>query len=382
MTRPSESPTSQAPIRHATAAPTVDFPLQTPPEAPSFRALLIGAPLVAAMLGVGLGAMLRLHPATPLGVVTGALTFLAAWLHVRRVRLEVAAAARAQGRVTLDATTLRVIDGESSRALLRVDAPFGATLFATPTRDRLLLALTHRDGVAHLAGLAPRGSRHVELLARAITTPAADLPFESRAATFADADRLLDLVAALEARAPGAVDRVILSDAGMADLVLDGDRLRAGTVDFDLTRPLAWRGYSFQEGGALGAHVFAATQLRQADREIVLVSLAPVGEIGTPSLLPLDPREKIAGPLAESSVQHAIARDLRLARALVDMPPARASRVAIDRLFMPRIRQALDRAPYEETRIATPLRMSAIARSEAPIPTPPEGIERLRQSRP
>src|SRR5205823_8680217 len=136
-------------------------------------------------------------------------------------------------RMLLDATSRLRVDGASTTTLVRIDAPVGATLFATPARDHLVLALTHRDGVAFLGGHAPSGRHRIDLLARAMTTPASDLPVGPDIPVFARADRLLDLVAVLQERT-GALDRVYLSDASMGDVVLDGGKLRAGQLDFDL----------------------------------------------------------------------------------------------------------------------------------------------------
>ncbi len=294
----------------------------------------------------------------------------------RRLEAELATAPR----VCIEGTELWLVDGEGFRSLLRLDRPFGATLFSTPERDRLVLALTHRDGVEYLAAQAPSGTRHEALLARTVTTARSELPIAERMPTFDRGDRLLALVEALAARAGDALDRVWLSDAGMCDLVLDGRRLRAGELDFDLTRPLRWRGYTFQEGSALATQSYQATALRQGEREIVLVSLAPAAELATASILGGLDAHRRPGPLGLDAVQRALARDLRLARGLVDLPPPRALRVAIDRLFVPRLRAALDLAPAEE-HVAPPRPTPTTLPSEALI-TPPEGMEQLRSSRP
>jgi hypothetical protein len=85
------------------------------------------------------------------------------------------------------------------------------------------------------------------------------------------------------------------------------------------------------------------------------------------------------GPLTFEPIQRALARDLRLARGLAEMPPPRAQRVAVDRLFMPRLRQALDLAPAE-ARPTAPSR--ALEVPPEALKTPPEGVEHLRSSRP
>jgi hypothetical protein len=282
-------------------------------------------------------------------------------------------------RIVIDATSIVFVDGDATSTLVRIDAPVGATLFATPARDHVVLALTHRDGVAFLGGRSPSGRHRTDLLARAMTTPASDLPIAPEIPVFHRADRLLDLVAALEDTTRGALDRVFLSDASMGDVVLDGGKLRAGQLDFDLKNKLNWRSFTFQEGSALAASCYQATSIRQGDREVVLVALSPTGDIATPSIVGPPTTLVREGPLGCEEIQRALARDLRLARGLADMPPARSQRIAVDRLFMPRLRLALDAAPQD--RIPTPMRVSTPMPSEAPVPTP-DGIDQMRSSRP
>lgn len=349
------------------------LPLETIAELPSAVPFLVGAVL----FGAGVGALLALAIRFPmLGLaMSGALVaFVLAHLHVRTLVRAMNERAARIPRLVLDRRELVYVDGPSRTQILALDRRFGVTVLTSPSRSELVVAITHRDGVEYLAGRDPSGGQHVALLARAITTPDNDLPVGDRVPVFRDGDRLLDLVAALEARAPGALDRVFLSDAGMADVVLDGRKLRAGQLDFDLHSPLSWRAYSFQEGSSFASHSFQATQIRQDEREIVLVALSPTGELATPSLI--SPVPGRTGPLASEAIQRSLARDLRLAHCLADLPPPRAQRIAMDRLFVPRIRQALDLAPGIKVRVPranTPVE---------PLLTPAEGIEQLRQSSP
>ena len=347
------------------------------------------APILAALLlgggvGLALGAAidLGLAPNLALAIASGVVGVTIALAFARRTRNERVVEAARTPRIAIDSFALTLLDDGIQTPLLRVDQPFGATLLATPSRDVIVLALTHRDGVAFLAGRAPSGAHRTELLARAITTPESDLPLERSVPTFERGDQLLDIVAELEAKNPGALERVFLSDAGMADVVLDGRNLRAAQLDFDLRAPLRWRAYGFQEGSTFAANSYQATMIGQGDREVVLVALAPTGELATASVILHAGNGPRIGPLAFEAVQRALARDMRLARGLVDMPPPRAHRVAVDRWYMPRLREALDLAPAE--RLATPAR-GAVVPSDIPpeaLHTPPEGIEQLRSSRP
>jgi hypothetical protein len=345
---------------------------------------ILGALLVFGGVGVAVSAAMKLAlgPLLAVSITCAVVGILVAYAFDRRAREKIRALAARAPRITLGPTAITLVDDATETPVLGIDRPFGATLLATPSRDAIVLALTHRDGVAFLAGRAPSGAHRTELLARAITIPESDLPFERSVPTFEQGDRLLDVVAELEARNPGALDRVFLSDAGMADVVLDGRKLRAGQLDFDLRAPLRWRAYGFQEGSTFAANSYQATMIRQGDREVVLVALAPTGELATAAvILPTGTGPRI-GPLAFEEVQRALARDLRLARGLADMPPPRAQRVAVDRLFMPRLRAALDLAPAE--RIATPAPIPVVATDIPPeaLHTPPDGIEQLRSSRP
>jgi hypothetical protein len=77
--------------------------------------------------------------------------------------------------------------------------------------------------------------------------------------------------------------------------------------------------------------------VRQGHSEAVLVSLIP--SISSVSI-PLTPP---AGEVPE--VASAVLRDLRLMQASPEPPPPSELRVGIERMFMLRLRAALDRAP-------------------------------------
>jgi hypothetical protein len=353
----------------------LEFPVQSAPPKPNATPFVCGA----ALFGTGIGGLLalafHLRPIVPLALAGCVVAVVLAVVHARSVLRTLSARAARIPKLVLERDGLAFVDGGDKKAVLSLDRRFGVTLLTSPSRSELVVAITHRDGIEYLAGRNPTATRHVDILARAITTPDNDLPVNDRVPVFTEGDRLLDVVAALEARAPGALDRVFLSDAGMADVVLDGRKLRAGQLDFDLQSPLAWRAYSFQEGSSFASHSYQATQLRQGDREVVLVALSPTGELATPSIVSPPPGR--VGPLSSEHIQRALARDLRLAHCLADLPPPRTQRIAVDRLFVPRIRVALDTAPAEIVRVP---------RATTPVEvllTPPEGVEQpLRQSSP
>ncbi|MBI2393923.1 MAG: hypothetical protein HYV09_30405 [Deltaproteobacteria bacterium] len=349
------------------------FPLRDVPQPRYPVHVLAGATVFGGSIGGVLAALVGVKPVAAAAVAGALVAFTLVFLHVRRVMRAFAQRAARQPRLVLEHDALVYVDDDVRTTILPLDRRFGLTLFTTPSRAEVVVAITHRDGVEYLGGRDPSGQRHVELLARATTTPDNDLPVGARVPMLGDGDRFLELVGALEARAPGALDRVFLSDAGMADVVLDGDRLRAAQLDFDLRAPLSWRAYAFQEGSSFASHSFQATQVRQGEREVVLVSLSPTGELATPSIISPPPGR--TGPLASEVIQRSLARDLRLAHCLAEVPPPRHMRVAVDRLFVPRIRQALDAAPAE---------LVIVPRTSTPdvLVTPAEGIEALRQSSP
>jgi hypothetical protein len=113
-----------------------------------------------------------------------------------------------------------------------------------------------------------------------------------------------------------------LQDASGDPVVLDRGELRVGARRIDLSAPLEWRAFVFEELGVHAVSLCQATWVRQGDGEVVLV--APLGEGG-------------------ASIQGA--PDARLMQAVTGDPPPRELRRAIDRLFMLPLRRALDRAP-------------------------------------
>jgi hypothetical protein len=213
--------------------------------------------------------------------------------------------------------------------------PFGVTVLASADRTRLALALTSAKATRLLAVRvldAGDAAEAPSLFDRAVSAADADLRADDGAALCAaDAEKLLSTLAR---RAPGALDRLFLSDASGEPVVLDRAELRVGARRIDLSAPLEWRAFVFQELGAHAASVCQATWVRQGDGELVLV--APLGE-------------------GASAIEGA--PDARLMNAVSGDPPPREQRRAIDRVFMLPLRRALDRAPRVSRAPSSPVRM-------------------------
>jgi hypothetical protein len=199
------------------------------------------------------------------------------------------------------------------RSLVEWREPFGVTVLASADRARFVLAMTSARATRFVpvrvldAGDAAEAP---SLFSRAVTAAETELRVDNAALCAADAERLL---AALVRRAPGVLDRVYLSDASGEPIVLDRSDLRVGPRRIDLSAPLEWRAFAFQELGAHAASFCEAIWMRQGEGEVVLV--APMGE-GVES-----------SPVAMGE------------------PPPRELRRAVDRLLMPPLRRALERAP-------------------------------------
>jgi hypothetical protein len=86
-----------------------------------------------------------------------------------------------------------------------------------------------------------------------------------------------------------------------------------------------------------GVMVYQATWVRQGMSESVLVSL--LASLASLAL----PENALQGEVPE--VASAVLRDLRLMQATPDAPPPAELRVGIERMYMLRLRAALDRAP-------------------------------------
>lgn len=214
--------------------------------------------------------------------------------------------------------------------------PFGVTVLANHTRTSCLLAFTTLRHTRFLAvrTTAPSGQREDPIAARAVL---------ALAATVADADVMRETGAALSPsdaaellrsvreNAEAALGRIFLSGAGGESIILENRELRCGDRVFDLRAPLEWKGFLFHESVGSIATVYQATWIRQGSGEIVLVA-------------PLPPEISV-GRRRDVQLHPALLRDLKLMQSVPGEPPPREVRVAVERVFMLPLRQALDRAP-------------------------------------
>jgi len=260
--------------------------------------------------------------------------------------------------LVVDSRGVHRVERGKTTTLASFNAPLGVTVFASADRSKLLVALTFPGAVRTVAvrvrDANDAAAAHT-LFARATTAADGDLLADDECSlSAADAEKLLVEVAR---RCPGAFDRVLLTDAGGDEIVLDRTELRVGTRRFDLSAPLEWRASLFQELGVYAVSVFQATWLHQADAEVVFV--APMPPEGS------EVRSAAAAVQAAGEaivVQAAFALDVRLMQASPGEPPPRELRRAIDRVFMLPLRRALDRAPRLARPAAAPPRSVAETR--------------------
>jgi len=216
--------------------------------------------------------------------------------------------------------------GRGRVVLGAANEPFGVVALASHDRARALLAFTSPTAARFVAVRARDEDELAE--AQALFAPASLLSGADLDDALGDTDDALRtadarrLLAALDARFPGARGRIHLSSARGEPIVLDGDRLALGARTFDLSMPLEWRAFVFHEAAGRVAAFYQATWIRQSDVEAVLVA-----------------------PLAPEAPRAREMRDLRLMSSTAEEPPARDLRLAVDRLFMLPLREALDRAP-------------------------------------
>jgi hypothetical protein len=263
-----------------------------------------------------------LAPASMLarGVVAAALV-LAAFLVARFTGRRVLPP---RGWIVVDDVGVARVESGAIARIVSWSEPFGVSVLANQDRSRLLLAFTTPAQARYVSvRIADEDDAHMASAVRArATTVLGGDPIEGdpdATLSGASAARLIDAVLA---RAPRAFERIFLTDTHGAPLVLDDGVLRLGTRAIDLASPLDWRAFAFHESGGRVATLYQATWVRQAEVEVVLVS-------------PMPPET----PAARET------RELRRIHAPHEEPPARELRLAVDRLFMLPLREALQRAP-------------------------------------
>ncbi|CAN5196331.1 hypothetical protein BH09MYX1_BH09MYX1_09210 [soil metagenome] len=303
------------------------LPLGPPPSAaPLFVAIAIGATAIAAI------------PWTLWAIVPAVVAIAGALLLLRRHRDH----KRAQPFLTIHSWGISRADAQGTLRIAAWTEPFGVTVLADHARERVLLAFTtvHQTrfvGV-RVAGIA--GDRLLDGAATVADSDALSIhaTIDASLSTL-DALTLLDLV---RQRVPQALRRILLSGARGERVVLDERELRVewsqdGTTrprrSFDLTSPIEWRGFLFHEASGPVATIYQATWVRQGPSEIVLVAQLP------PEIA------RYGVGLGTRVDRTAVVRDLRLMQSLPGDPPPRDLRLAIERVFMLPLRQALDGAP-------------------------------------
>lgn len=329
---PPDSPASPAPRWFDATAPDA-----APAGAARSRRLWSIPLLVAALVLVATARSVAVRALLPLALVAAAAALLA---RGRRRLLPPAQASRRGLSLDGDQLVLQGAGGAARHVLLATRERFGVTLLATPRRDRVVALLSSSAGMSSIGASfdGPARRAFAALLDRASVVGSDEIGLEAIGPDgeqiSLDPTALAALVDELTARSPGCVDRFLVTDARGAALSLDGLELRAGGRVFDLSAPLEWRAFVFQEALGQAIAVYQGTWVRQGTSEIVLVCLLP-------AMAPA-----LDGPSASlGSLDRGALRDLRLMQGSPESPPPADQRVAIDRLLMVPIRSALDKAP-------------------------------------
>lgn len=239
--------------------------------------------------------------------------------------------------VVADSAGLTRVSPDTTKPILRWDAPFGVTLLASYGRPQALLAFTTPTQTRYIpTRIDDRSEVDDELFARISVLADLDL-VDGVAHDAALASHVAaDLVRHVEAEDARALGRVFLSDGRGAPISLDRGTLEVASRAFDLTSHLEWRALMFHESTGTAAALYQATWIKQNGAEVVLVAPMPASIV---------PREPNAHRDASGRLGRALTRDLRLLQSPAEPPPPRDVRVAIDRPFMLAVRRILDEAP-------------------------------------
>jgi hypothetical protein len=305
-----------------------------PVEGSGRRAAVVAAVLVACAVAVAFAPVVWWARAA----VAAVLVVGAAALHHRLSRT----LGPARGWIVLDGDGIRRLDAAGETALVRWRDPFGATVLATADRSRFCVVFTSA-GATRYVSVKLETPEYVDatptLAERATTAAESDVRIDDDASLAGEeAERLLAVVAT---RSPAALDRIHISDASGEPIVLDCGELRVGARHIDLSAPLEWRSFFFQEAGAHAVNVCQATYVRQGETEVVLVAPLPGDGVWQRDINAAEARASMPG----LGVHPSLARDVRLMQASAGDPPPRELRRAIDHVFMLPLRRALDRAP-------------------------------------
>lgn len=248
--------------------------------------------------------------------------------------------------VEADATGLTRVNEDTSKPIVKWDAPFGVALLASYGRPTALLAFTTPTQTRYVpARIDDRSELDDELLARIAVLADLDLVDGVAHDAALTAAATAALVRHVEGHDKNALGRVYLSDGKGMPIALDRATLAVGDRSFDLTSQLEWRPLMFHESTGQAAALYQATWIKQAGAEVVLVAPMPASIV---------PREPTAHREASGRLGRALTRDLRLLQAPAESPPSRDVRVAIDRPFMMAVRRVLDDAPLAARVIPDP----------------------------
>lgn len=236
--------------------------------------------------------------------------------------------------------------GRAAEQTLLITNPknlFGITLFATPHRDRVLMMITSEFGTFCVGSRFDASARRmfVPLLELAFTVTSDEDVLEAIGPDgkplMLENKHFAGIIHAIADRAGACFERIVQSDAQGAPVLLNGSELHIGDKTFDLCAPLDWRGIVFQENMGQSVVVYQGTWLSQGADEVVLVSLLPsIMSVGLSGILE-------GAPI--SALDRGVLRDLRLMQMSPESPPPNERRVAVDRLLMLPLRNAIDAAP-------------------------------------
>jgi hypothetical protein len=293
---------------------------------------------IALAIAAALGATIGTHFLERIVLALAAVTLFAqAFIRIAARRK----AAREAGFVVMDDRGIARRQASTSTPLAAWSAPFGISLFANKSGDRGLIAFTSEGATRFLGVHVPvdQQSSAAALFEHAAARADDDALFSQGLESSLGATSAADLLRRVEMREPEAVGRAFLSSARGEKIVVESAFLRIGEREIDLRAPLEWRSFLFHEVAGHVTTIYQATWVRQEIQdktsEIVLVA-----------------------PLPATS-------EVRLSSSLAEPPPSREARIAIERLFMPLVRRALERSPRASRSMPPPLRNIAPAKGGA-----------------